>query len=225
MPASDDIIGRYFRGDQGPLDIMQYSQWLATIETAEYYNQHARTARAFPNKNQLHKWAMSQRPPAMGLHLEFGVASGKTINLIASCTKERVYGFDTFTGLPEDWRTGFAGGAFDQRGNLPEVSENVELIAGLFEDTLPPFMAKHGADKIAYLHVDCDLYSSSVTIFKNCVDRLVSGSIVVFDEYWNYGGWQHDEFKAFQEFVEFSGVSYSYIGFVPSSQQVAVRIN
>jgi hypothetical protein len=46
----------------------------------------------------------------------------------------------------------------------------------------------------------------------------------VFDEYFNYPGWQQHEFKAWQEFVAASGLSYEYLGLVRNNQQVAVRI-
>ena len=38
------------------------------------------------------------------LWLEFGVASGRTINYISTFTNDTVYGFDSFEGLPEKWR-------------------------------------------------------------------------------------------------------------------------
>ena len=71
------------------------------------------------------------------LWLEFGVASGKTINYISKFTNNKVYGFDSFEGLPENWRDGFGKGAFSRNGNLPEVNANVELIKGWFDNTLP----------------------------------------------------------------------------------------
>jgi hypothetical protein len=40
------------------------------------------------------------------LWLEFGVASGRTINYISNFTNDKVYGFDSFEGLPEKWRNG-----------------------------------------------------------------------------------------------------------------------
>ena len=51
-----------------------------------------------------------------------------------------------------------------------------------------------------------------------------TGSIVLFDEYYNFHRWQQHEFKAFQEFVEKSGLTYEYIAFSVTGQQVAVRV-
>ena len=76
------------------------------------------------------------------LWLEFGVASGNTINYISQFTDDKVYGFDSFEGLPEKWRDGFDKGAFSQNGTLPKVNQNVELIKGWFNETLLPFIQK-----------------------------------------------------------------------------------
>jgi hypothetical protein len=158
-----------------------------------------------------------------GLAMEFGVYRGKTINHIASLLPQlRVYGFDSFEGLPETWRPGFQKGAFATA--LPSVRENVELIVGLFDRTLPIFLEKHGGKKVSFLHVDCDLYASTQTIFHYLKDRICAGTIVVFDEYYNYPGWQLHEFRAFQEYVTTTGIHYEYIGLNPGHQQVSVRI-
>ena len=44
-----------------------------------------------------------------GLALEFGVAAGTTLKIIAegASSDRTVVGFDILTGLPETWRTGF----------------------------------------------------------------------------------------------------------------------
>jgi hypothetical protein len=77
------------------------------------------------------------------LWLEFGVASGDTINYISKFTNDKVYGFDSFEGLPEKWRDGFDKGAFNRNGHLPQVNSNVELIKGWFNETLLNFIQTH----------------------------------------------------------------------------------
>jgi Macrocin-O-methyltransferase (TylF) len=106
---------------------------------------------------------------------------------------------------------------------MPEVAQNVELVVGWFENVLPGFLTAHPSP-LSLLHVDCDLYSSTKTVFHHLGSRIYPGTVIVFDEYFNYVGWRNHEFKAFAEFVVASGVSYQYIGAVPSSQQVAVVI-
>jgi hypothetical protein len=131
-----------------------------------------------------------------------------------------VFGFDSFEGLPENWRSGFGKGHFAH--SKPDVPANVHLIKGWFSESLPPFLAVHGGS-VALLHVDCDLYSSTSTILGLLADRIVSGTVIVFDEYWNYPGWRELEHRAFQEFLE-SGHSCKYEAFVPRHQQVCVII-
>lgn len=121
------------------------------------------------------------------LWLEFGVASGKTINYISKFTNDKVYGFDSFEGLPEKWRDGFEKGAFNRNGNLPKVNKNVELIKGWFDDTIPNFI-KNQNKKVSFIHMDADLYSSTKCIFNNLKDYIDKECIIVFDELVNYPG-------------------------------------
>lgn len=72
--------------------------------------------------------------------------------------------------------------------------------------------------------MDCDIYSSTKTIFEFCDDRIKKGTIIVFDEYFNYPNWQEHEFKAFQEFTKSNNIRYEYIGYVKEFEQVAVKI-
>jgi hypothetical protein len=72
--------------------------------------------------------------------------------------------------------------------------------------------------------MDCDLYDSAKIVFDLLGDRIAPGTIIVFDEYFNYPDWRLHEYKAFQEFVTRKGVKYEYIGLVPFQEQVAVRI-
>lgn len=51
-----------------------------------------------------------------GLWLEFGVCSGWSINIISEKTDGVVFGFDCFTGLPEDWGNHQKKGTYDVGG-------------------------------------------------------------------------------------------------------------
>lgn len=147
------------------------------------------------------------------LWLEFGVASGGTINYISKFTNDKVYGFDSFEGLPEKWRDGFEKGAFNRNGNLPKVNNNVELIKGWFDDTLPNFI-KNQNKKVSFIHMDADLYSSTKCIFNNLKDYIDKDCIIVFDELVNYPGFDGNtgELKAFYEFITENKVDYEWIG-------------
>ncbi|MGH8539811.1 MAG: class I SAM-dependent methyltransferase [Stenotrophobium sp.] len=197
------------------------SQRLALLESAEFVKQNMLKAATFPHPHATLEHALSLAPQG-GLALEFGVYSGSTLKLITAARKGcDTYGFDSFKGLPESWRSGFPTGAFAVN-ELPVV-DGAELVAGWFDDTLPRFLESHeGA--IDFLHVDCDLYSSTKTVLDLAGQRLRPGSIVMFDEFFNYPGWQQHEFKAWMEYVERTGLRFNYEAYTLNNEQVVARI-
>ena len=179
----------------------------------------------FANRYDLLSHSIESRPQHFdGLYLEFGVYSGETINHIASQTSAVVHGFDSFEGLPEDWRVGFGKGVFAMN-NLPEVRDNVKLHKGWFDEVLPGFRERY-SEPIVFVHLDADLYSSTKTVFDELGARIVPGTILQFDELWGYPGWREGEFRAFQELVEERRIEFEYIGYSVGfpSEQAAVRI-
>jgi hypothetical protein len=164
----------------------------------------------------------SRRVSVDGLFLEFGVRTGGTINQIARRHRATtVHGFDSFEGLPEPW-TGWTldAGAFSGEG-MPVVEPNVELHVGWFDETLPQFLEDH-ADPVALVHIDSDIYSSARTVLSNLAPRLGPGSIIVFNEYFNYPNWKQHEYRAFQEFCADHEVRYRYLCW--GMYEVAVEI-
>ena len=157
-----------------------------------------------------------------GLALEFGVRSGTSLNFLAGKLTQEVHGFDSFQGLPESW-DGSETGLYATGGKLPQVGPNVRLHVGLFADTLPGFVAEHPGP-IRFMNVDCDIYSSTKTIFGHLSSRIVPGTVIVFDEYLINPNWREDEFKAFQEAVQAHGWKYEYLAFNLFTKQAVVRI-
>jgi hypothetical protein len=200
---------------------------LASEESARYVLEHMRTVPNFDTDYDLHEWVVKTQLSAdlsTGMILEFGVATGRTLNQFAHWLPDRViHGFDGFEGLPEDWTSRMRKGFF-ARSNLPRVKSNCELHVGWFDQTLPGFAKHQGNRPIQLLHVDCDLYSSTVTILNNLKHNIVPGTVIVFDEYMNYPGWQLDEFRAWQEHCAKYKIRYEYIGRVSKHQKVAVRV-
>lgn len=128
--------------------------------------------------------------------LEFGVASGESLRLIAETLAPRqVCGFDSFDGLPQHWRPGFDAGMF-RCAPPADLPANAELVVGLFADTLPTFAMP---DAVSLVHVDCDLYESTCTVLAHV--PLVSGTVIVFDEHHGYPGWEQHEAKAWREYL------------------------
>ena len=167
-----------------------------------------------------------------GMILEFGVASGTTINHISSIQlQNQVYGFDTFTGLPEPWNRSsnfiFNKGHFSVSA-LPEVNNNVTLIPGLFEDTLPKFISNNN-NSVCFLHIDCDLYSSTKTVLKLLNKQIIPGTVIVFDEFYPFNdynrhtNWENDEFKACKEWLEDFNRKIEVVS-RSSKQQICVKV-
>lgn len=158
-----------------------------------------------------------------GLTLEFGVRTGTTINHLSKCLPENtIFGFDSFEGLPAAW-SGWSmeKGAF-AREELPHVRDNVVLVRGWFDQSLPAFLAENPGT-VSLVHIDSDIYSSAKTILDNIANRVSPGTIIVFNEYFNYPNWQQHEFRAFKEFCEQYQVDYDYICW--GQFEVAVRLN
>jgi Macrocin-O-methyltransferase (TylF) len=191
----------------------------ARRETLDFITEVMPDALAFDTPRELMRHALSLSK-ADGLYAEFGVNNGGTITFIAKQkTHQTIHGFDSFEGLPEDWSgNAMAAGFFNRKGQLPKVPGNVELHPGWFDVTAPKFAAEHKGP-LAFLHVDCDLYSSTATVFAALGDRVVPGTVIVFDEYFNYPNWKAHEHRAFTEFQGVSGIKFKYVGY--SIQQVA----
>lgn len=193
----------------------------AKREAVDYVIEHMQAAMMLRDRFDLLRFALS-RAPEQGLVLEFGVEKGLSLNCLARATARTVHGFDSFQGLPEDWSgTASARGAFDRHGALPKVPGNVRLHVGWFDATLPAFLAET-AESVALLHIDCDIYSSTRTVFDMLGDRIRPGTVIVFDEYFNYPGWRQHEYKAFQEFCAERGRRYRYLGYAGEKGHVAV---
>jgi predicted O-methyltransferase YrrM len=219
------FLHKYFAHDVG-FEL----QLLARREAARYARQKMAEANMFADRWRLLQAAIDDAGTD-GLFLELGVEKGASANFIAhriGTGKEPaiLHAFDSFEGLPERWQGTFeTGGKFSTGGRIPRLRANVAVHKGWFADTLPDFCRDHGAAAIALIHIDCDIYSSTRTVLTQLGELLRPGSIVVFDEYFNYHGWQNHEFKAWQEFVAARRVKYTYRGFCARGGQVFLRID
>lgn len=160
-----------------------------------------------------------------GLWLEFGVYKGETIRSLSKyCNK--IYGFDSFRGLPEDWIIKHEKGKFNMNGIKPDnIPNNVELIVGLFEETLDNFIEeniKDKYDKITFINFDCDLYSSTKTILDKLKDYIKSGTILYFDEFMIDTRFD-SECKAFLEYVKSNNINYEVL-MVNGFHQIVIKI-
>jgi tetratricopeptide (TPR) repeat protein len=202
----------------------------SVVESYEYAARAAPQARFFGTSGQVLAYAV-KKAAVDGLFLEFGVSYGTSITIIADSVERPVHGFDSFEGLPESWDVGDtpgvtpaeSAGMYSTGGSPPPAPDNVVFHVGLFEDTLPGFVERH-AGPVGFMNVDCDLYSSTRTVFHHLGGRIVPGTVIVFDEYFCYPEWRQHEYKAFQEFVQDRGVRYEYLAFSFFTGQAVVRI-
>ncbi len=144
-----------------------------------------------------------------GSALEFGVAEGGSLNIIAG--RMPVVGFDSWDGLPEDWGPYPTG---SRACPMPAIPANARLVAGLFADTLPKvdFGPRGHIGPIGLVHLDADLYSSTKTVLDHVGPHLKPGTFLVFDE-WHGSIWCADhEQRAFREYAERTGVGWTVVG-------------
>ena len=130
--------------------------------------------------------------------LEMGVEKGFSINVtsiihqsmsatrVATGRERYVYGFDWFNGLPVEWFNNRMKGEFSNKGEVPRVRDGVKLVVGLFNDTLPKFLAKKvvGKKKIAFVNMDNDLYEGcrDVLLQLSHSGKMRYGSILHFHD-------------------------------------------
>ena len=142
-----------------------------------------------------------------GLWLEFGVWKGETMRQIAEHRQHgHVYGFDSFRGLPEAWGSDHAmsAGAFDMQGRVPfPETKTIKWQPGWFNVTLPIFLNRAAIrhKPVRFIHIDCDLYSSTKCVFDELKDRLVPGVYLTFDELFNYPDYKEHEMRALWEML------------------------
>jgi len=160
-----------------------------------------------------------------GDFIECGVAAGSQIGAMQQAMLDKqisrtIWGFDSFEGIP------FAGindteqpgiGEIDinkigvlettsiasysqedvlknfQLWNLP--TNNLKLIKGWFENTIEPTSKE--IKEIAMLRLDGDLYSSTYVCLQHLFEKVVSGGIIIIDD-WNLTGCQ----KAVKKFID-----------------------
>jgi hypothetical protein len=164
-----------------------------------------------------------QKVKLPGHVMEFGVYQGRTLKIISDhFSNQTVWGFDSFKGLPETWfmksevgarRSQQPPGKFALNQEELQVVVNqfakrkVKLVPGWFNQSIVLWL-KDNPGVVSFLHVDCDLYSSTIDILNLLNDRIVSGTVIVFDEMypWNdiesYDLWAQGEFQALGEWIQ-----------------------
>lgn len=133
--------------------------------------------------------------------------------ILESPYSRKIIGFDAFGKFPESpaqaqTDTEFIE-KFEQAGG-PGISvdefkkvlaykalSNYELVQGDILSTVPLYVESHPELKIALLHLDVDVYQSSTVVLNRLYDKVVTGGLIVLDDYGVVPG----ETKAIDEFL------------------------
>ena len=84
------------------------------------------------------------------------------------------------------------------------AKNNVELVPGLFQDTL------QAEGKVSLAHIDCDWYDSVMVCLERITPRLVEKGVMVMDDYYDWSGCRDatdDYFKDKQDQFTFETVA------------------
>jgi hypothetical protein len=193
-----------------------------------------------PTEDVLGSVLKDARLAKKGLWCEFGVYHGETLAKIVSARDiakatggtAEIWGFDSFRGLPEEWRNGgtikeptgknFPAGSYSV-GHVPLPPDGVRFAVGLFSETLPRLQFDVN---VTLAHIDCDLYSSTVDVLRFLEMHATSGTFFVFDEIHNYIGFEDGEMKALYEWLYVEGMPQVPVEWVYRSvnQQAALRL-
>lgn len=162
---------------------------------------------------------------------EFGTYHGRSLRVLDRRlpTNWQLHGFDSFVGLPEQWRHEPAG-SYSVTGDRGELTgcfpDRAELHAGWFNETSAPFATRvrENEDVLALLHVDCDLYSSARDCLSELAPLLVKGSVVLFDDFLAHETWREDEKRAWEEAVAENGLEVEVVAASLLSKQCCFRV-
>ncbi len=157
---------------------------------------------SFEHRSQLYEFVCGQLigPDPIDF-LEFGVFKGASVRQwlkLNQHSESRFYGFDTFEGLPETWEGSYEKGYFSTGGTFPDIDDaRVTFIKGLFQDSLGRFLRNYEPRNRMVLHLDADLYTSTLYVMATLNEMMKPGTIIIFDEFGNV----NDEFRACMDYM------------------------
>ena len=93
---------------------------------------------------------------------------------------------------------------------------------GLVQDTLVDFLSKIKNSKINFVHIDLDTYESTKFVLEKIKPHLKKNAILLFDELYNFSGWDQGEYKALRDV--FNENEYKFLAFSKSSCQAVIQI-
>ena len=203
--------------------LSKLSDWISKTPKGkfnDFYNKKVN----YENRFQLHEFVLNEEIKNQAIdYLEFGVASGIAFRWWVEKNKNsqsRFCGFDVFTGLPEDFGV-MKKKHYNTEGQTPKIDDSrVLFVKGLFQDSLPSFLDDYTSNKRKVIHMDADLYSSTLFVLTRLIPILKKDDIIIFDEF----GVPTHEFKAFIEIVSAYKLEYEFIGAINNYLQIAIKV-
>lgn len=155
----------------------------------------------FENREQMYRHLQEDVIRGPIDYLEFGVADGASLRQWLTLNRHdssRFWGFDSFEGLPEDWRSTQPKGAFSRNGKPPVIDDHrLRFEIGWFQDTVPTFLKTFEPNARLVIHNDSDLYSSTLYALTQLDACAPAGTILIFDEFYD----AHHEFRALMDYA------------------------
>lgn len=204
---------------------IRLSKWIAAQNKQNILNDFYTARRDYSKRYKLYQYVVDK----LNLkdepidYLEFGVSGASSFRWwLANCNNvdSRYYGFDTFEGLPEKWGT-FSKG--DMAASIPDTGDSRAIfIKGLFQETLHKFLLNQNLlnGKRKVVHMDADLFSSTLYVLTSLAPYVSKGDIFIFDEF----NVPNHEFFAFRIFCDSYYIKTKLIGAVNNYYQVAMII-
>lgn len=199
------------------------SRWISKTPKGKFNDFYNRRVK-YENRFQLHEFVFNEEINNQAIdYLEFGVATGIAFKWWVEKNKNfqsRFYGFDVFTGLPEDFGV-MKKEHYNTEGQTPIIDDaRVTFIKGLFHDSLPGFLKVYESNRRKVIHMDADLYSSTLFVLARLLPLLEKDDIIIFDEF----GVPTHEFKAFTEIVSSYKLNYEFLGAINNYLQIAIKL-
>jgi O-methyltransferase len=190
------------------------------IEFNDFYTR----KRNYNKRKELYKFVIEKESLHGSINfIEFGVADGDSFKWWVENNKDTrscFEGFDTFSGLPENWGP-FKKGDMSTKNKIPEINDyRCKFYEGLFQQTLPAFLKGFDFNNRTIIHMDADLFSSTLYVLTSIAPYLKKNDIIFFDEF----NVPMHEFFAFDIFVNSYYVKYEIIGAINNFYQIAVKI-
>lgn len=132
---------------------------------------------------------------------EVGVYKGGSAKLMREATEKPLHLFDTFEGLPDKcakdisrFHKGDYSASLESVKSYLKNYPDISFYKGLFPVTAEPVKGK----KFSFVHLDVDLYESTLNSLKFFYPRMSRGGVIISHDYRDVDGVR----KAFDEFFE-----------------------